>query len=326
MESATIDTCASCGKEGDGLKSCGACKLVKYCNRDCQIAHRPMHKKDCKRRAVELFDEELFKEVEPDDCPICRLPFIKGHETESFMSCCGKTICMGCIHAMLESEGGKLEGLCATASEGKDLCAFCRTPYASSDEENIKRTKKLMDKGNGMAFYMLAGYYDQGLNGLAQDIEKANELWLKAGELGCAEAYFNLGDSYNRGNGVEIDVNKKAKHYWELAAMKGDLMARHNLGCLEGSAGNLQRSIKHFMIAAKAGEERSLDSVKAGFMAGFVTENEYADTLRAYHDRHKEMKSDARDKAEQARLLGISQDEMKSDKGDKAAALGMFRN
>ena len=41
-----IDTCACCGKEGsDGLKACMACKMVKYCNRDCQIAHRPQHKK-----------------------------------------------------------------------------------------------------------------------------------------------------------------------------------------------------------------------------------------------------------------------------------------
>ena len=212
-------TCASCGKEGDSLKGCTACYMVKYCNRDCQISHRPIHKKECKRRAAELHEEALFKEIEPEECPICMLPFIKGHETEAFMSCCGKTICMGCIHTMV-------------VREGKDLCAYCRTPYASSDEENINRTKKLMDKGNGRAFYLLAGYYDRGLNGLAQDIEKANELYLKAGELGCAEAYYNLGDSYNRGTGVEIGDNNKAKHYWELAAMNGDIHARHNLGCI----------------------------------------------------------------------------------------------
>jgi len=27
---------------------------------------------------------------------------------------------------------------------------------------------------------------------------------------------------------------KKAKYYWELAAINGDLNARHNLGCMEG--------------------------------------------------------------------------------------------
>ena len=33
----TITTCAKCGKEGESLKACTACKLVKYCNRECQI-------------------------------------------------------------------------------------------------------------------------------------------------------------------------------------------------------------------------------------------------------------------------------------------------
>ena len=30
------DACAACGKAGDELKMCTACKMVKYCNRDCQ--------------------------------------------------------------------------------------------------------------------------------------------------------------------------------------------------------------------------------------------------------------------------------------------------
>ena len=55
-----IILCANCGKgeesAGD-LKACTACKMVKYCNRDCQIAHRKQHKKKCKKRAAELHDE-----------------------------------------------------------------------------------------------------------------------------------------------------------------------------------------------------------------------------------------------------------------------------
>ena len=70
-----LTTCANCGKgeESSGdLKACTACKLVKYCNRECQIAHRPLHKKACKKRAAELHDEALFKEhPPPEDCPIC---------------------------------------------------------------------------------------------------------------------------------------------------------------------------------------------------------------------------------------------------------------
>ena len=44
-----------------------------------------------------------------------------------------------------------------------------------------------------MAYYQLAGYYAQGTNGMPQAWAKANELFQKAGELGCADAYCQLG-------------------------------------------------------------------------------------------------------------------------------------
>ena len=202
--SSTNKTCANCGKgeecSGD-LKSC-TCKLVKYCNRDCQIAHRPQHKKACKKRAAELHDEKLFKEPPPpDDCPICMLPppLYDNHlGTTCFHSCCGKSICDGCNYAMMKS--------------GAKLCAFCRTPFAKSDKEEVLRLKELMEKGNAGAFNQLASYYAYETYGLPQDQAKANELYLKAGELGCAGAYFNLGCAYENGDGVEIDM-KKAKRY-----------------------------------------------------------------------------------------------------------------
>ena len=101
------DTCANCGKgeerSGD-LKACTACNLVKYCNRDCQIAHRPQHKKACKKRAAELHDEALLKEHVPGECPICMLPLpiYENHTGATFYSCCGKNICNGCEYAMEE--------------------------------------------------------------------------------------------------------------------------------------------------------------------------------------------------------------------------------
>ena len=174
---------------------------------------------------------------------------------------------------------------------GLDLCAFCRTPPPSSDEEVVKRTKKLIDKGNAEA------HFTYGIHLCSiQDYEKANKLYLKAGELGCAKGYYNLGMSYENGNGVKMD-KEKAKHYYELAAMMGHEKARANLSCYEWEMGNEHRAFKHLLIAAKAGVKLSLNVVKQGFMDGFVTKDEYADTLRAYHERQNEMKSDARDKA-----------------------------
>ena len=281
-------TCANCGKgeeiSGD-LKACTACKMVKYCNRECQIAHRPQHKKLCKKRAVELYDEKLFKETPREECPICMLtlPLYETHQTTTgvtFHSCCGKRICHGCICAMAES------GV-------KDLCAYCRTPPENSDEEIIKRVEKLMERGNPNAFNHFAGYYEDGTMGLPQNQAKANELYLKAGELGCATAYYNLGNAYRLGRGVEVE----AKHCYELAAMNGHVIARHNLGGLEGQTGNFKRAMKHLLISARAGCKKSLDLVMGGYKDGFVTKEEYANALRECQKSQDEMKSDARDKA-----------------------------
>ena len=55
--------------------------------------------------------------------------------------------------------------------------------------------------------------------------------------------------------------------------------------------------MKHFILAARAGFKNSLDCVKQGYMNGDVTKDDYANTLRAYQQRHDEMKSDDRDRA-----------------------------
>ena len=290
-----MSTCANCGKEGDSnaMNTCNKCKSVKYCNAACKKKHRKKHKKACETQAAKLHDEQLFKEVEPEECPICILPLPYENKTSTFKSCCGKVICCGCIYAMQISEGGA------------DLCAFCRTPLPSSDEDDIKRTKKLMDKGNGDAFYTLAGYYARGVLGIPQDWNKAHELWRKAGELGCTKAYYNLGVAYDQGMGVEVD-KKQAKHYYELATMGGDITARHNLAGIEGRAGNHHRGMKHLIIAARAGSKESLNAVKMGFERGLVTKDEYASTLRAHHESQREMKSDQRDQA--AEVIRLSEE------------------
>jgi len=277
--------CAACGKEGnsDDMNTCNKCKEVKYCNAACKKKHRKKHKKACEKRVAELHDEKLFKEVERKECPICLIPLPLDVSESTVNSCCGKHFCAGCEYAM-------------KMSEGKDLCAFCRSPPASSEEETIKRLNKLMDKGNAEGCFLLASCYAQGSNGMPRDYRKTNELLFKAGELGCAEAYCKLGSSYFCGIGLEIDT-EKARHYYELAAMGGDVEARYNLGRMEGRAGNIDRASKHFTIATRAGHVQALDMIKRGFKNGIVTKEEYANTLRAHHESQKEMKSDERDKA-----------------------------
>lgn len=109
--SALDNICANCGKgeeNSNNLKKCSACLSVKYCSTGCQKAHRSQHKKECKKRAAQLHDEKLFKEIEREECPICMLPLSGREMSESFMTCCGKTICNGCIYTMKMSEGNTM--------------------------------------------------------------------------------------------------------------------------------------------------------------------------------------------------------------------------
>ena len=127
-----VHCCADCGSVAEGgvsLKACKSCMSVKYCNVNCQRNHWKKHKKECKQRAAEIYDEALFKDPPPkEECPICFLPmperllscmtlppatissvpiadFAEANEEladmsmETYASCCGKSICGGCIHS-----------------------------------------------------------------------------------------------------------------------------------------------------------------------------------------------------------------------------------
>ena len=90
---------------------------------------------------------------------------------------------------------------------------------------------------------------------------------------------------------------KKANHYYELAAMGGELEARHNLGYYELIAGNMDRALKHFMIAAVGGEKKSLTAIQVMFKMGDVTKEDYTQALRAYQTFLVEIKSVQRNEA-----------------------------
>jgi len=286
MRTAGTPECAECGKGGDGLKACTACNLVKYCNRNCQRVHWPKHKKECKKRAAELHDEALFKQPPPrEECPICLLPLPLNPEEISCDDCCGKIMCAGCMYAGHTRD-----------SDDRFLCPFCRTPQLVSFEKALEMTKKRAEAGAAVSIHQLGHYYHDGEMGLQQDYDKAMELWLRAGELGHTLSYDTIGDAYYNGEGVERD-EKKAKYYWELAAIGGGVHARQKLGIVEWRAGNACRSMKHYMIAAGAGFEPSLQKVREGYLNGRVTKHDFEKTLRDQKEAKEAMKSDQRDAA-----------------------------
>ena len=241
------------------------------------------------RQRAELHYELLFKQPPPEeDCPICmiRLPALLTGRT--YMSCCGKVICHGCIHApVYDDKGNEVD---------HEKCPFCRTPAPISNWDMIKRFEQRMEQNDPEAIRDVGTFYSYGRYGLPQNHAKALELWIRAAKLGSADAYYNIGSAYRQGSEVEQDINK-AVYYWELAAIEGSLFARYNLGVIEGQAGNMDRALNHFMIAAGHGDTDCLESIKQRYLRGFATKDDYTKALRSYQAYLDEIKSKQRDQA-----------------------------
>jgi len=134
---------------------------------------------------------------------------------------------------------------------------------------------------------------------IATRLYKALELWRRAAELGDAGAYNNIGNAYYNGKGVEVD-KEKAIHYYELAAMKGCMRARNNLGAMaimEHRRGNLNRALKHYLIAIEGGNSDSLTNIKRLYKSGQAIKDEYTKALRLHQEYLDEIKSTRRDEA-----------------------------
>ena len=292
-EDDTMQFCACCGTAGGDdikLKKCTACYLVRYCSVKCQREHRPKHKRECKKRVAELYDELLFKQPESShlgDCPICFFPLpldpIRAvGENSIITSCCTKQICMGCDYANRLRE--RKERLPPT-------CPFCREDLSETDEEMNERWIKRAEANDPIAMNQL------GTEKLGEvDYKAAFEYFTRAAALGDAEAHYHLYTMYQNGKGVEED-RKRELHHAEQAAIGGHPVARHNLACMEGARGQHDRAVKHLTIAAKLGYDKSLEHAKTLYKAGAVSKDDFTAILRGYQAAIVAAKSPQREEA-----------------------------
>lgn len=293
-EATDMMCCAACGiaeVDNTKLKQC-ACKLVRYCSVECQKDHRSKHKKLCKNRAAELRDELLFKQPETShlgDCPICFLPQPLDEQKSSMETCCSKLICNGCLYASLSSHEDEVLA---------NSCPFCRQirPKTLAElEQNKVRRREANDpvaiRENGTRCFHEGDY------------NSAIEYWTKATELSNdAEAHHHL-SSYALGRVVERD-KKKALFHLEQAAIGGHPKARHDLAYEEENLGRTDRALKHSMIAAKLGHDKSMKDLKMGYAMGLVRKEDFAAALRGHQAAVDATKSPQRDAAEEAKKNG----------------------
>ena len=283
------NVCASCGiAEAEGgeikLEECAACKLVRYCSDKCREEDREQHRVKCRKRAKKLRDKILFRQQDSShlgECPICFLPMPLSLKKSTFYSCCSKTICDGCDYAHDRSNGG-------------DNCPFCREP--DPDDEDFERRLMKRVKVNDPVALLHKGIDCY----IERDYTTAFKYWTKAAELGNVDSHANLGGMYEEGEGVEKDEEKAAYH-WEIAAMGGHPWARHNLACHEEVNGNIERSVKHLIIAASLGYDESMKALWKHYSDGNITKKGLEATLRTHKAALDAMKSSQRDAAEKER-------------------------
>jgi len=185
-----------------------------------------------------------------EECPICLIPLpLNDHEVVFMSSCCGKRVCMGCIHQNISTEI-KNKGKQRSRAEMK--CAFCR--QSPSSGQTIKVLKKLMKKNIPQAFMDMAERYRDG-DEVFQSDTKSLEMRIRAAEVGHANGYMHIGKHYSQGTAVAQDESK-ALAFYEVAAKKGSVYAHKRL-VLFHLRRDMQTSIAHMKVAACAGDKKS---------------------------------------------------------------------
>ena len=74
------------------------------------------------------------------------------------------------------------------------------------------------------------------------------------------------------------------------------MLSRHRLGCIDANAGNFDRAIKHWLIAASFGNIRALNDIRFLYIDGIASKDQYAQALREDQLYLDEVRSGQRDK------------------------------
>ena len=245
---------------------------------------------------------DMFKPLPPsEDCAICLVRLSRLDSGKCYSACCGNDICLAC--RMENKESIKKQNEESTGKKLASTCPFCREPVPTCADEAIARLQARCLQNDLAAFTLMGEIYRDGKHGTLKDDLKALDCFIQAVELGSAEACANIGDIYNGGNGLDVD-KKRAALFYRIGALRGEIIARHNIGSSEYKSGNHEIGIRHWKIAAEGGSQPSLNNLKTiynntnGEMPGkeFISKECMDSLYRVCHDAQEEVKSEEREK------------------------------
>lgn len=114
------------------------------------------------------------------------------------------------------------------------VAAFAAVEVANG--ESFNATLKKAEQGDAEAQFQLGNKYRKG-EGVRKSYKEAAKWFRKAAEQGHAKAQNNLGNRYRYGQGVRQDYEEAAKWYRKAAA-QGNAKAKKNLGNMYYGLGN----------------------------------------------------------------------------------------
>lgn len=237
-------TCAACNRVAEsGLKRCSACNSVRYCNVDCQRAHRKVHRKECVRIAEELersrraaaFNTALSKlalnevvDTSPPtrpDCDICMHVMPPRLYQTEHLACCGNIVCLACsarnsneyyspYQENFEEGIWKYHPANIDKTIKEMCCPFCRSwgivPMNKATMcMFLDRLEQRAKKKDSRALVELAKVYLRGIKGV--NTEEWTELWKNGyGQANWSEDLCRLPSRFKRDRIKAIDCLQKA--------------------------------------------------------------------------------------------------------------------
>ncbi len=177
-------------------------------------------------------------------------------------------------------------------------CPFCRKHPPNTKEEADELTMKRIEANDPFALRQ------EGTILLVKgDYSPAFEYFTKAADLGDIDAHYKLGTMYYQEKGVQKD-QEKMKYHLEKAAIDGHPDARYLLGFVEYDNYNVERAVKHWVIAATQGDDNSIKKLMEAFQKGAFNKDELAVTLRAHKAAIDATKSEQREAGAQNSKTG----------------------
>ena len=235
-----------------------------------------------------------------DLCPICCYALPEAAMKSRYKSCCGEMICMGCLYGQhrtlvlgtgvkmplkgSKEEEQEFERMCY--SKIPMLCPFCRAKEPYNNTEILKRLYKQIEKHNDPTAMNVVGWWSmKGIEGLPQNLKKAEKLFKRSFDLGNIDVAHLLKQLYNK----YIPDQVLVMEYLEEGTRRGNACCMMDLANHTLQSGNVKEATRLVIMSARLGLDKAMNKLMVYYRNGLLSKEDLATTLRAHKAANDEV-------------------------------------